>query len=96
VVAAAYDRAKGCLRKGEPFVWNATNVSRVLRGKVIDLCAAYKARVRVVYLEPPIPLIRERNGEREKQVPARVWERLFDRLDVPTEAEAHAVEYVVG
>jgi predicted kinase len=28
VVAAAYDRAKGLLRRGEPFVWNATNVSR--------------------------------------------------------------------
>ena len=96
VVMAAYDRAKAFLRRGEPFVWNATNVSRVLRGKVIDLCAAYKARVRVVYLEPPIPLIRDRNGDREKKVPVRVWKRLFDKLDVPTEAEAHVVEYVVG
>ena len=26
----------------------------------------------------------------------RVWERLFDKLDVPTAAEAHAVEYLVG
>jgi predicted kinase len=95
VVAAAYDRAKALLRRGEPFVWNATNVSRVLRGKVIDLCAAYKARVRVVYLEPPIPLIRERNAGRAKKVPKRVWERLFDKLDVPTLAEAQAVEYVV-
>jgi predicted kinase len=83
------------LRRGEPFVWNATNVSRILRGKVIDLCAAYKARVRVVYLEPPIPLIRERNGGRVKKVPERVWERLFDKLDVPTLAEAHAVEYLL-
>jgi putative nucleotidyltransferase with HDIG domain len=95
VVAAAYDRAKALLRRGEPFVWNATNVSRILRGKVIDLCAAYKARVRVVYLEPPIPLIRERNGSRAKKVPERVWERLFDKLDVPTLAEAHAVEYLL-
>jgi putative nucleotidyltransferase with HDIG domain len=96
VVAAAYDRAKGLLRRGEPFVWNATNVSRILRDKVISLCGAYKARVRVVYLEPPLPLVRERNGGRVKRVPERVWERLFDKLDVPTLAEAHAVEYVVG
>jgi len=96
VVMMAYDRAKAFLRRGTSFVWNATNVSRVLRGKVIDLCAAYKARVRIVYLEPPIPLIRERNTEREKKVPLRVWERLFDKLDVPTEAECHAVEYRVG
>jgi putative nucleotidyltransferase with HDIG domain len=96
VVAAAYDRAKALLRCGEPFVWNATNVSRVLRGKVIDLCAAYKARTRVVYLEPPIPLIRQRNTGRVKRVPQRVWERLFDRLDVPTLAECHELEYQVG
>lgn len=96
VVAAAYDRARAALRKHSPFVWNATNVSRVLREKVIDLCAAYKARVRVVYLEPPVPLIRERNAGRRNKVPSRVWERLFDKLDVPTEVEAHAVEYRVG
>jgi putative nucleotidyltransferase with HDIG domain len=96
VVAAAYDRARQRLRAGTPFVWNATNVSRLLRGKLIDLCAAYRARVRVVYLEPPVPLVRERNRGRAKSVPQSVWERLFDKLDVPTAAEAHRVEYRVG
>lgn len=96
VILAAYDRAKALLRRGEPFVWNATNVSRVLRGKVIDLCLAYKARVRVIYLEPPVARIRERNAGRAARVPQRVWERLFDKLDVPTLAEAHAVEYRVS
>lgn len=95
VIAVAYDRAKGLLRRGESFVWNATNVSRLLRGKIIDLSAAYKARVKVVYLEPPVPLIRQRNTGRVKRVPERVWERLFDKLDVPTLAEAHEVEYLV-
>lgn len=95
VVRAAYERAKVLLRQGESFVWNATNVSRILRDKVISLSAAYKARVRVVYLEPPVPLIRHRNSGRVKQVPARVWERLFDKLDVPTPADAHEVEYLV-
>jgi putative nucleotidyltransferase with HDIG domain len=96
VVTAAYARARALLRRGEPFVWNATNVSRILRGRVIDLCAAYRARVRVVYLEPPVPLIRARNAGRTKRVPKRVWERLFDKLDVPTPAECHEVEYAVG
>ncbi|MBY0456649.1 MAG: AAA family ATPase, partial [Gemmataceae bacterium] len=96
VVAAAYDRAKALLRRAEPFIWNATNVSRVLRDKVIGLSLAYKARVKVVYLEPPVPLIRARNTGRTKRVPGRVWERLFDKLDVPTAAECHEVEYRVG
>jgi predicted kinase len=96
VVAAAYNQAKALLRAGRPFVWNATNVSRVLRGKVIDLAADYNARVRVIYLEPPIPQIRARNAGRVKYVPQRVWDRMLDKLDVPTPAEAHAVEYLVG
>jgi predicted kinase len=91
VVVTAYGRARELLRRGEPFVWNATNVTRLHRGKLIDLAAAYKARVRVVYLEPPIPVIRQRNRGRAKAVPERVWDRMFDRLDVPTPAEAHRV-----
>ena len=96
VVAAAYDRAKVLLRRGESFVWNATNVSRLLRGRVIDLATAYKARVRIVYLEPPISLIRARNAGRVKYVPQRVWDRIFGKLDLPNLTEAHAVEYRVG
>ena len=61
---------------------------------MIDLAAAYRARARVVDPEPPVPVVRARNRGRRRVVPERVWERLFDRLDVPTPAEGHAVEYV--
>jgi predicted kinase len=96
VITAAYDRARELLRRKAPLVWNATNVSRVLRGKLIDLCAAYRARVRIVYLEPPLSVVRTRNRDRDRPVPGQVWEQLFDKLDVPTEAECHATEYRVG
>lgn len=92
VVAAAHERARELLRRGEPFVWNATNITRVMREKVIGLAAAYNARVRVVYLEPPPALTRARNAARARAVPLRVWDRLFDKLDVPTAAEAHTIE----
>jgi predicted kinase len=95
VVALAYERAREHLRRGQGFVWNATSISRMIRGKLIDLAAGYKARLRIVYVEPPAPVIRRQNRERLKVVPESVWERMFSRLDVPTEAEAHAVEYVV-
>lgn len=95
VIALAYERAREHLRRGRGFVWNATSISRMIRGKLIDLAAGYKARLRVVYVEPPIPTIRRQNRERLKVVPESAWERMFGRLDVPTEAEAHAVEYVV-
>lgn len=96
VVALAYERARELLRQGRGFVWNATSVSRMLRGKLIDLAAGYRARLRIVYVEPPIPVIRRQNKDRAKVVPESAWNRMFDRLDVPTLAEAHAVELVIG
>ncbi|WP_238537631.1 AAA family ATPase [Zavarzinella formosa] len=95
VIAKAYDLARQHLRKKQPFVWNATNITRRMRNRLIDLCADYKARTRIIYVEPPIPVIRRQNREREKTVPVGVWERLFDKLEVPTLAEAHQVEYVL-
>ena len=58
--------------------------------------AAYKARARVVDLEPPIPLIRARNAGRTRYVPRRAWDRVFDKLDVPNRSEAHPVDWIVG
>jgi len=40
VIAAARDRAREFLRRGEAFAWNATNVSHLLRAGLIDLSSA--------------------------------------------------------
>jgi len=39
--------------------------------------------------------VRRRNTGRAKVVPESAWNRMFDRLDVPTLTEAHTVEYVL-
>ena len=95
VIAEAKALARAHLRARRPFVWNATNTSRTLRDGLVDLFAAYGARVRVVYLEPARQTLRERNAARPRPVPAHVIEHLIDRLDVPDETEAQLVEYVV-
>ncbi len=51
VIAAAKERARGLLRAGTSFAWNATNLSRSLRGQLIELFRGYRARVHVVYVE---------------------------------------------
>ena len=56
----------------------------------VNVPTTYKARV--VYLEPPIPLIRARNAGRTRYVPRRVWDRMLDNLDVPNRSEAHQVD----
>ncbi|MBI5531151.1 MAG: AAA family ATPase [Deltaproteobacteria bacterium] len=95
VAAAAREMARTHLRRGEGFVWNATNVSRDVRQACIALAADYRARVRVVYLEVPLERLRKQNREREHPAPEDVIDRLLDRWQIPDLTEAHQVELVV-
>ncbi|MBD1813744.1 ATP-binding protein, partial [Microcoleus sp. FACHB-DQ6] len=89
-------RAKEYLRSGTSFVWNATNTTKQMRQQLIDLFAAYKARIRIVYIEVPIAEIQERNRSRTAPVPEAVIQKLADRLDIPDRTEAHQVEWIVS
>jgi predicted kinase len=95
VVNRARELARGYLRDGRSFVWNATNVSRSLRDEVIGLFARYGARVHVVYLEVPADVLMTRNRQRPAAVPEAVLERLLDRWEVPDRTEAHRVDWLV-
>jgi predicted kinase len=95
VLNHARDLARDYLRQGRSFVWNATNVSRQVRGQALGLFADYKARVRIVYLEVPEAVLWRQNKLRAQPVPEAVIERLLDRWEVPDLTEAHRVEYVV-
>ncbi len=95
VAKRARELARGHLRAGEPFVFNATCLSRKLRGQTIDLIASYRGRARVVYVEVPSELQAKQNREREGRVPAAAIERMLDRWQVPDRTEAHHVDYVV-
>jgi putative nucleotidyltransferase with HDIG domain len=89
IANAAKERARAFLRRGQSFVWNATNISRDLRQQLIALFANYKARVRLVYVECPPDELHRRNRQRTEPVPTSVIENLLDKLEVPTVVEAH-------
>jgi predicted kinase len=95
VIQQARERAKGFLRKGENFVWNATNLSRQIRAQSIDLLANYHARVRIVYVEAGEQKLFQQNRERADAVPAAVIEKMFARWEVPDLTEAHQVDWVI-
>ncbi len=95
VVREARQRARALLARGEPFVWNATNLSRRIRSECIDLFAAYDARVRIVYVETTANGVLRRNRARPRPVTADSIERLLDRWEVPGLTEAHRVEWLV-
>ncbi|MGG6268466.1 AAA family ATPase [Leptolyngbya sp. AN03gr2] len=96
VIQAARQAAKEKLRSQTSFVWNATNISQQLRSGLIDLFASYRARTRIVYLEAPWQTILQQNAQRLKPVPEVVIDQLFDRLEVPTQIEAHKVTIRAG
>jgi predicted kinase len=94
VAQAAKARARELLRRHEPFIWNATNVTRALRGQLVDLFASYGARVRIVYVEAPHAELLRRNERREASVPGPVIAKLARKLEIPDLTEAQTVEWV--
>lgn len=96
VVAAARERARAHLRRGEPFAWNATNVSRRLRSSLVDFLTAYPVRVHIVYVEVAAGEQERRNRAREAAVPRAAMARILDRWSPPTPDEAHRVTHVVA
>jgi predicted kinase len=94
VIQAGRERCRDLLRSGRSFAFNATNLLRQTRRRWIDLFAGYDARIEVVYIEPPLPVILERNRRRERPVPEKVILGLAARCEPPTWTETHSLTIV--
>lgn len=94
VIATARERAREYLRAEKNFVWNATNLSRRIRGGLVGLFADYGARVRIVYLETPADEQQRRNAARPDPVPDQAMKRMLDHWQPPAVNEAHRVDWV--
>jgi predicted kinase len=96
IAAAAREQARVFLRRQQPFVWNATNLTRPIRAKVIKLALDYGARVRVVHVETPHAEHARRNANREHAVPRAAIARMLRGWTLPEVTEAHEVSWVVS
>jgi predicted kinase len=96
VIQESLARIRAHLRTKEPFVINATNLTRDRRGKLIELCLAYDAHVDIHALEAPEKILRKRNRDRdgEASVPDGVIDRMIERFEPPGLMEAHSVTWV--
>ncbi|MDQ2716181.1 MAG: AAA family ATPase [Chloroflexota bacterium] len=94
VVQTAKERARALLRQHRSFAWNATNATKTMRRQLIDLFAAYHARIRIVYIDAPFAVLTGQNTARQESVPQEVIVRLMRKLNVPDLTEAHEVEWV--
>jgi predicted kinase len=93
VIQAARELCRKHLRAGRDFAFNATNITRQMRKKWIDLFTDYNARIEIVYLEPPVQAILQQNKKRREPVPEKVILRLLEKLEPPTITEARALTF---
>lgn len=94
LIQVAQERARALLRQRRSFIWNATNVLRVQRRRVLNLALAYRARTRLVYLNAPFADIIKRNRARQASVPEEVIYHMLNNLEMPDVSEAYRVEWI--
>jgi len=93
VIQNAKEKARLLMRQKQPFIWNATNITRHIRDPLIDLFLTYNYRVKLVYVECPYDELIERNNKREHPIPQSAIQKMVRKLEVPKPFEAHCVEY---
>jgi len=88
------EKAKEFLRKHQPFVWNATNITTQMRESLIGLFETYHASVRIVYLETDWKSQQERNRSRKAAVPFEIIVEMLGKMTLPEAFEARKVEWI--
>lgn len=91
VVALGHERAREYLRRKQPFVWNATNITSKMRHAQIALFEEYGASVKTVFLETEWEEQLRRNAERARAVPVPVIEGMLSKLEPPERFESEQV-----
>ncbi len=94
IIQGAQEKARQNLRARQDFLWNATNVTRQTRAKVLRLLRDYGARIEIVYIEVSPDQVHRQNRSRPDMVPGAVIDHLSAKLEPPQEWEAHQVTYV--
>jgi len=95
VIQEGKEQAKIYMRKKEPFIFNATNISTDMRSKWLSLFTDYGAKVRIVYIEVPYATLLKQNRNREHVVPEKVIDQMLNKLEIPLPKEAHHIEWVL-
>lgn len=93
LIQAAKEQAREYLRKRQPFIWNATNLTSK-RKELIDLFESYGARVKIVFLETGWEENLRRNAGRADAVPEGKLGEMLGNLEPPQRFEAQNVDWI--
>lgn len=94
VANIAREQAKEYLRRQQPFVWNATNITLQMREQLVSLFETYHARVRIIYLETDWQTLLQRNASRTEVVPTTAIEQMLQKLTPPETYESTQTDWI--
>jgi len=94
-IQEAKETAKVHMRARQDFVWNATNITREMRGKLINDFEDYGAKVEVIYVEVPYKELLKQNHNRKHKVPEDTIKDMIGSLEMPDKTECYNVKYIV-
>ena len=94
VANEAIKKAKEYLRNKKTFIWNATNLTNLIRDKQLRLFHDYNAYVKVIFLETDLKTNLARNNSRARYVPEQVILNMISILNMPEASEAEEVEWI--
>ena len=94
VYEIAKERAKVYLRNKKEFIWNATNLTNLIRNKQLSLFHNYNFKVKIIFLESEINTILARNESRKRVVNPKVIYKMLSNINIPEAYESEEVEWI--
>jgi predicted kinase len=86
--------AKEYLRNHIPFIFNATNFTKLTRETQIDLFHQYNAKVKVIFLETSWEENIKRDKNRRYEVSEKIIDEMLAKLEMAEDFEAETVEWI--
>ncbi|MEO1653202.1 MAG: AAA family ATPase [Bacteroidota bacterium] len=95
VIQMGKEKARESMRRRQSFVFNATNVTTVMRGQWISLFTEYGGRVKIIYVEVPYQRLMQQNRNRAYPIPEGTLHKLMQKWEIPGYTEAHEIQFIV-
>jgi predicted kinase len=96
VYSVAKEQARVLLARRQTFVFNATNLTRSLRLKWLNLFYQYHAELHGVFIEPSMGDLLRQNKSRERVVPEAVIRDMYAIMEYPSATEFHHLDMILA
>jgi len=94
VAQQAKEDLKVYLRERQSVIWNATNITKMQRDKVISIFNDYGAKINIIWIDTDLDTILKQNTQRTDVVPSDIIIKLNRALEVPDLTECYKLSII--